>query len=201
MRDCRIAGTANRSVVGIMNEFARLTDIYRDDHPRPGLLDLSARLATTPCSPLYRTNVSPDRELAALLRSLAHLTRGHSRLPNRGQRRHRAGKSHPRRDPPGSGSPVLVSVKRTLTIPCPRHRKSALSDWEMPGPARSTWTSSQRRSRLAGKVVLTNCSRSPGIVVNNSRYRQRRRRRDGRPVRARRMPAAARTVPRPARRR
>jgi hypothetical protein len=71
MRDCRIAGTANRSVVGIMNEFARLAAIYRDDDPRQDLRDLAARLATTPCSPLYRKNVSPDRELAALLRSIA----------------------------------------------------------------------------------------------------------------------------------
>jgi hypothetical protein len=71
MRDCRIAGTANRSVVGIMNEFARLAAIYRDDDPRQDLLDLAARLATTPCSPLYRKNISPDRELAALLRSIA----------------------------------------------------------------------------------------------------------------------------------
>jgi hypothetical protein len=71
MRDCRIAGTANRSVVGIMNEFARLAEIYRDDNPRQDLLDLAARLATTPCGPLYRKNVSPDRELAALLRSIA----------------------------------------------------------------------------------------------------------------------------------
>jgi hypothetical protein len=71
MRDCRIAGTANRSVVGILNEFARLAEIYRDDDPRQDLLDLAAQLATTPCSPLYRKNVSPDRELAALLRSIA----------------------------------------------------------------------------------------------------------------------------------
>jgi hypothetical protein len=71
MRDCRIAGTANRSVVGVMNEFARLAAIYRDDDPRQDLLDLAARLATTPCSPLYRKNISPDRELAALLRSIA----------------------------------------------------------------------------------------------------------------------------------
>lgn len=71
MRGCRIARTVNRSVVGIMNEFARLAEIYRDDDPRQDLLDLAARLATTPCSPLYRKNVSPDRELAALLRSIA----------------------------------------------------------------------------------------------------------------------------------
>jgi hypothetical protein len=71
MRDCRFAVTANRSVVGIMNEFARLAELYREDSPGQDLLGLAARLAATPCSPLYRTNVSPDRELAALLRSLS----------------------------------------------------------------------------------------------------------------------------------
>jgi hypothetical protein len=71
MRDLRTAGTTNRSVVGIMNEFARLAEIHRDEDPRQNLLDLAAQLATTPCSPLYRKNVSPDRELAARLRSIA----------------------------------------------------------------------------------------------------------------------------------
>jgi hypothetical protein len=71
MRECRIAKTANRSVVGIMNEFARLAALYRDDNPRQDLAGIAAQLATTPCSPLYSQNVSPDRELAALLGSLA----------------------------------------------------------------------------------------------------------------------------------
>jgi hypothetical protein len=34
MRDCRVARTANRSVVGIMNEFTYLAKAYRDDDPR-----------------------------------------------------------------------------------------------------------------------------------------------------------------------
>jgi hypothetical protein len=71
MREGRIAKTANRSVVGVMNEFARLAEFYRDDNPRQDLAGLAARLATTPCGPLYSRNVSPDRELAALLGSLA----------------------------------------------------------------------------------------------------------------------------------
>jgi hypothetical protein len=71
MRDCRLAGTANRSVVGIMNEFTFLAATYRDEGGQPDLLDLSLRLARTPCGPLYRKNVSPDRELAALLRAIA----------------------------------------------------------------------------------------------------------------------------------
>lgn len=69
MRDRRLAKTANRSVVGIMNEFTFLAEAYRGDTPVPDLLALAIRLATTPCGPLYSKHVSPDRELAALLRS------------------------------------------------------------------------------------------------------------------------------------
>ncbi|MEH1130078.1 DUF6933 domain-containing protein [Micromonospora sp. CPCC 206061] len=69
MNKHRVAGTANRSVVGIMNEFSYLATIYRANDPGQTLLDIALRLAQTPCSPLYRKNVSPDRELAALLES------------------------------------------------------------------------------------------------------------------------------------
>jgi hypothetical protein len=69
MTEHRLAGTANRSVVGIMTEFTHLATIYRANDPGLSLLDMSMRLAQTPCSPLYRKNVSPDRELAALLES------------------------------------------------------------------------------------------------------------------------------------
>jgi hypothetical protein len=67
MRDYRVATTANRSVVGIMNDFSGLAEVHRDRDPCPDLTDLAQRLATTPCSPLYGRNVSPDRELAAFL--------------------------------------------------------------------------------------------------------------------------------------
>jgi len=69
MRDRRLAKTANRSVVGIMNEFTVLASAYRADTPAPDLPALAMRLAATPCGPLYSKHVSPDRELAALLRS------------------------------------------------------------------------------------------------------------------------------------
>ncbi len=65
-----IAKTADRSVVGVVNESARLANAYRTGDSTPDLLDLSLRLASTPCSPLYVRNVSPDRELSALLRSV-----------------------------------------------------------------------------------------------------------------------------------
>jgi hypothetical protein len=70
MRDRRLAKTANRSVVGIMNEFTALARAYRGDAPALDLLALAVRLAATPCAPLYGKHVSPDRELAALLHSL-----------------------------------------------------------------------------------------------------------------------------------
>ena len=71
MRDRRLAKTANRSVVGIMNEFTFLAGAYRGDTPAPDLVALAMRLAATPCGPLYSKHISPDHELAALLRSLA----------------------------------------------------------------------------------------------------------------------------------
>jgi hypothetical protein len=71
MRDRRLGKTANRSVVGIMNEFTVLAGAYRGDIPGPDLLALAIRLAATPCGPLYSRHVSPDSELAALLHSVA----------------------------------------------------------------------------------------------------------------------------------
>lgn len=66
-RDYRVAPTASRSIVGSMNEFAFLADAYRQEDPELDLMDLSIRLSTVPCGPLYRRHVSPDRELHALL--------------------------------------------------------------------------------------------------------------------------------------
>ncbi|MEU4645262.1 hypothetical protein [Micromonospora sp. NPDC023814] len=66
MSEYRIAPTANRSIVGVMNEFAFLADTWRDA-ARPNLLELAVRLAATPCSPFYQRHVSPDRELTAIV--------------------------------------------------------------------------------------------------------------------------------------
>lgn len=71
MADCRYGRTISRSVVGIMNEFTRLAAHHHERQPDVGLLDLSIQLAKTPCSPLYGGNVSPERELAAKVRSVA----------------------------------------------------------------------------------------------------------------------------------
>jgi hypothetical protein len=65
MTEVRVAPTADRSTVGVLNEFARLADWHRTDID--DLLDLSLRLATTPLGPLYRRHISPDRELTALI--------------------------------------------------------------------------------------------------------------------------------------
>ena len=64
-RDHRLAPTANRSLVGVMNEFAFLADLDRVG--QPDLMRVSMRLATTPCGPLFQRHISPDRELAALI--------------------------------------------------------------------------------------------------------------------------------------
>ena len=70
MQTAQLGVTANRSVVGVMTEFARLAEIHRDDDPTVDLVELAVRLAATPCSPLYSRNVSPDRELAATLQAI-----------------------------------------------------------------------------------------------------------------------------------
>jgi hypothetical protein len=65
MTEHRLSMTKNRSVVGIMNEFAYLGGAYRSSDGIGDLAMLSLRLAETPCGPLYGRHGSPDRELAA----------------------------------------------------------------------------------------------------------------------------------------
>lgn len=68
MNDVIYAKTSNRSVVGMMNEFAFLADAFRD---RGGLVDplaLSLKLAGVPCGPLSKGAGFPEdavRELVA----------------------------------------------------------------------------------------------------------------------------------------
>lgn len=66
-RNARLATTANRSLLGSMNEFAFLANAHHTNGAGTDLLELSLTLARTPCSPLYHRHVSPDREVAALL--------------------------------------------------------------------------------------------------------------------------------------
>jgi hypothetical protein len=70
MAEHGLAKTTNRSVVGIMNEFAHLGGIYRSRGTHD-LLTISLRLAQTPCGPLYGGQVSPDREVAAVASRLS----------------------------------------------------------------------------------------------------------------------------------
>jgi hypothetical protein len=66
MSGASYAKTADRSVLGSMNEFVFLAGAW---HPGDSLdlVALSVRLAGTPCSPLYKRHTFPDRELAALV--------------------------------------------------------------------------------------------------------------------------------------
>ena len=66
MSACRVEPTANRSVVGTMIDFSFLADHHRADFAGD-LVELSVRLAETPCSPLYKRHISPDRELSAAI--------------------------------------------------------------------------------------------------------------------------------------
>jgi hypothetical protein len=50
-----------------MNELTHLAGVWRSPTGADDLDELSLRLAQVPCSPLYKRQVSPDRELAALL--------------------------------------------------------------------------------------------------------------------------------------
>jgi hypothetical protein len=63
MADVRIAPTNDRSVVGVMTEFAFLGEHFLEGD----LTALSYRMASTPVSPLRSTHRFPDHALAALL--------------------------------------------------------------------------------------------------------------------------------------
>ena len=63
MRQTTLARTANRSLIGMLNEFAFLAEQWR---PAAGnLLDLSLRLSDVPCGPLFRTHTTPRQAVAA----------------------------------------------------------------------------------------------------------------------------------------
>ena len=67
MADAQYAKTANRSVIGIMNEFKYLAEVYRAHRGFDDLVALAVELSRTQCGPLYKRLVSPDRELDALV--------------------------------------------------------------------------------------------------------------------------------------
>jgi hypothetical protein len=65
MKEVQYAKTSNRSVVGILNQFTYVAEGYREHLETKDLLTLSLRLSETPCSPLYKSHISPDRALHA----------------------------------------------------------------------------------------------------------------------------------------
>jgi hypothetical protein len=67
MQVVKYARTQNRSVVGIMTQFAYLAEGYRAYDKMNDLTALSLKLAHTPCSPLYKGPVFPDRALKELM--------------------------------------------------------------------------------------------------------------------------------------
>lgn len=67
MTEGAAAKTANRSVVGSMREFLFLAGVRRAHDADDELVEMSLELGRTPCGPLYRRHVSPDRELAAFV--------------------------------------------------------------------------------------------------------------------------------------
>lgn len=59
--------TSSRSVLGIMNLFADHAEGYRDHFGMVEPLALSLKLAGTPCSPLYKSAICPDRAVKELM--------------------------------------------------------------------------------------------------------------------------------------
>lgn len=70
MIEVSFAKTANRSVVGTMNEFVFLAEGYRQYMETTDLLALSMRLAATPCSAIKHN--SPERLLAEIAAGAKH---------------------------------------------------------------------------------------------------------------------------------
>ncbi len=71
MTDATFAKTANRSVIGSTNLFAFMAETWRTKRGGEDLLAISAWLAHTPCSPLYKRTGFPDLEVLALVEQWA----------------------------------------------------------------------------------------------------------------------------------
>ncbi len=67
MSEVSYARTANRSVVGSMNDFAFMADVARAHGQGDDLVALSVDLADTPCGPLRKGHGFPDREVEAIV--------------------------------------------------------------------------------------------------------------------------------------
>ncbi|MDI9330950.1 MAG: hypothetical protein QM527_06520 [Alphaproteobacteria bacterium] len=67
MSEVVYAKTANRSILGVMNEFVYLAEGYREQDGSVDPVWLSLRLAGTPCGPLYKGAVFPDKAVRELI--------------------------------------------------------------------------------------------------------------------------------------
>jgi hypothetical protein len=66
--DIGLAKTNNRSVLGVMNEFVHLAHWHKEAVTSDDdLIGVALELSQVPTSPLYKSHVSPDRELAAVV--------------------------------------------------------------------------------------------------------------------------------------
>lgn len=74
MLDFQYAKTANRSLMGMLNQFTHLAESYHDYDQTTDLRWLSMKLSETPCSPLYKKAISPDRELRRLIETERTIT-------------------------------------------------------------------------------------------------------------------------------
>jgi hypothetical protein len=80
MLDFQYAKTSNRSLLGMLNQFTFLVEGYRDCNQTTDLLWLSMKLSETPCSPLYKKGISPDRELRRLIEAEWAITAANDQL-------------------------------------------------------------------------------------------------------------------------
>jgi len=71
----QLTKTASRGVFGTMNDFAYLAATQRVEMNPADLVELSLQLAQTPCGPLYRSHVSPAREVTAYVAEHTPVTR------------------------------------------------------------------------------------------------------------------------------
>ncbi len=68
MDEVSYSKTQNRSVLGIVNQFVYLAEGYRDMEEVWKPLAIALKLSTTPCSPLYKGAVFPEKALRELVK-------------------------------------------------------------------------------------------------------------------------------------
>lgn len=68
MKAVTYSRTANRSVLGGMNQFVYMAEGYREQRGLIDPFELSLKLAGTPCGPLYKGAVFPDKAVWELVR-------------------------------------------------------------------------------------------------------------------------------------